>query len=149
MSRKVYLSTKGLTFQDKLYKGSLTHFLICWRPFTSSLPMVCQGAFLVDAGHQQLTSIVFSSDWSGFLYSLCMGKYFGTTVVRGLCSVLFGFYNFYYGCKSVCKCQRNMAGSKQEFSPFRWGLRAVSEDLLRRSSQPPVALLGQLGCEEL
>lgn len=35
----------------------------------------------------------------------------------GSCSVLFGFYYFYYGCKSICKYQRNMAGSKQEFSP--------------------------------
>lgn len=52
-----------------------------------------QGAFLVDVGHQQMTSIVLNSDGSGLLYCLCMGKYsrcmgclltFGTAVVGGL-----------------------------------------------------------------
>lgn len=47
------------------------------------------------------------------------------------CNVLFGFYYFCYGCKSICKYQKNITGSKQEFSPFIWELRAVSEALLR------------------
>lgn len=41
------------------------------------------------------------------------------------CSVLFGFYHFYYGCKGVCKYPRNRSGSKYGFSPLRWELSCL------------------------
>lgn len=109
-----------------------------------------------------MTSIPIDSDRSGFLYCVCMGKYsrcmgclltFGTAVVKELWVAVVCCLAFIISTMAV-KVFANIREIWQEvnknFLPvLRWELRGVSEDLFRHSPQPPVALLGQLGCEEL
>lgn len=89
---------------------------------------------------------------------------FETAVAKGLCQLLYVVWLLLLHLCSrnnIYEYQRNMTESKQEFSILRSEPRAVSysDKLFRHSphlivgslvqSQPPVALLGELGCEEL
>lgn len=130
-----------------LGEGSLTHFLICWMSLISSLFCCLPRRFF--------WWLQVTSRWPAF-QCFC-----GSTVDSVRCCMLFGFYcSYYMGVKVFTNIREIWQKVNKNFLPsLRSEPRAVSGKLFRHSphpitgtlvqSQPPVALLGEPGCEEL